>query len=112
MTPPSPQPGRSVFEREVWRQSWPPGCGADTHLHAFLPQADADRQALACAHVGILILYKKRLERLQLLLAENGSVAPCAPLRTLAARAGQRRRACALRRQGRGRRRRQSQRPS
>lgn len=51
-----------------------------THLHALLAQVDAASQALARANVGVLILHKERLERLQLLLAEDGAVAPSASL--------------------------------
>lgn len=77
---------------------------ADTHLYTLLAQADAAGQPLPRAHVGVLVLHEERLQRLQLLLAEDGAVAPRASLRPGAASARQRPRAFGRRGQGQGRR--------
>lgn len=82
-----------------------------SHLHSLLAQADAAGQALARAHVGVLVLHEERLQCLQLLFAEDGAVTPRAPLRARAAGAGQRPGASRRHGQGQGCRGSQSKRP-
>ena len=120
--PPAPSPGAAArdppgapaFPGPV-RLRPPRGTGsskaAGTHLHALLAQANAAGQALARAHVGVLVLHEERFQRLQLLLAEDGAVAPRAPLWARAARVGRRPGAPGGCGQGQGRRGPQPQRP-
>lgn len=51
-----------------------------TYLHSLLPQVCALCQLLPGVYVRILVLQEQLLQRVQLLLGENGAVAPGPPV--------------------------------